>query len=185
MRVEAGSAPARPSEGIVRRAKTAPRPNPSRPPPAVVSSRAVPGKATSASSIDAEASSREPARDPADREAARTAAALASGPAAVRGGGERRVFGESDVDGVAAPGERVRPRYPPRARQIGREADVDLAVLIEADGAVSEVVLARSGGEDFDREAIEAVRRERWRPATRAGVPVASRVHFRVRFRLD
>lgn len=97
----------------------------------------------------------------------------------------RRVFGEGEVDGVASPRQRVRPDYPRRARVLGREADVGLEVLVEADGSVSGVALLASGGDAFDRAALEAVGRERWRPARLAGAAVPSRVRFTVRFRLD
>lgn len=101
------------------------------------------------------------------------------------GAGGRRLFSEAELDGLAAPAERVRPRYPERARFLGRESDVKLAVTVEADGALSDVTVVRSGGDEFDREALAAIRRERWLPARRAGEPVAAVVTFTVRFRLE
>lgn len=81
--------------------------------------------------------------------------------------------------------QRVRPRYPARARALGRESDVVLALVVEPEGVVSEVRIVRSGGEEFDLAAREAVERERWAPARRAGAPVPAEVSFTVRFRLD
>lgn len=100
------------------------------------------------------------------------------------GTGGRRLYAEGEVDGVATPRQRVLPRYPERARLLGREADVRVAVTVEADGAVSEVAVLASGGEEFDREATSAIRRESWAPARRGGEAVAAVVTFTVRFRL-
>lgn len=111
--------------------------------------------------------------------------ALVSTPPAGETGVVRRVFGEGEVDLPARPLARVQPRYPEHARLMARESDVKLAVTVEADGAVSRVELVQSGGEEFDREAREAVERVRFEPARRAGVPVPALVAFTVRFRLD
>ncbi len=113
------------------------------------------------------------------------AALVTSTPAASETGMARRVFGEGEVDLPARPLIRVRPRYPEHARLMARESDVKLAVTVEADGAVSRVELVQSGGEEFDREAREAVERVRFEPARRGGAPVAALVTFMVRFRLD
>jgi len=121
----------------------------------------------------------------AARQPDREVAALAPGASPSAAATLRRVFGETEIDGAAAPGRRVRPRYPRRARVLGQEADVALEVLVEADGSVSDVTLVSSGGAECDRAAMEAVRRERWRAARLAGAAVPSRVRFTVRFRLD
>jgi TonB family protein len=68
---------------------------------------------------------------------------------------------------------------------MGRESDVKLAVTVEADGRVSHVEVLSSGGEEFDREAEDALERARFVPARKASEPVAALVSFTVRFRLD
>jgi TonB family protein len=68
---------------------------------------------------------------------------------------------------------------------MGRESDVKLRVTVEADGRVSHVELLSSGGEEFDREAEDALERARFVAARRGDEPVAAIVRFTVRFRLD
>jgi TonB family protein len=122
-----------------------------------------------------------PSGEAAQAQPVEVAAVEPSGSAA----GGRRLYSEGEVDGIAAPTQRVRPHYPEKARMLGRESDVRVAVTVEADGAVSDVTVVKSGGVDFDEQAVTAIRRERWRPARRAGEAVAAVVSFTVRFRLD
>jgi protein TonB len=68
---------------------------------------------------------------------------------------------------------------------MGRESDVKLRVTVEADGRVSQVEILSSGGEEFDREAEDAVKRAHFIPARKAGEQVAALVSFSIRFRLD
>ncbi len=96
-----------------------------------------------------------------------------------------RIFGEGEVDRRARALEQPHPSYPARARMLGREADRKLLVTVAANGGVLDVVVEQGTGDEFDREAIAGVRRWRFEPAQRAGVPVASRVQVTVRFRLD
>ncbi len=61
-------------------------------------------------------------------------------------------------------------------------ATVNLAVTIGVDGTVKDAVVEVSGGPGFDAAAIEAVKRWRFRPAMRNGVPFAARVRIPFRF---
>jgi protein TonB len=160
-----------------------PKPAP-RPPPAASK---ISARATQAARVETLVAPPAPASAEPGAGAPAAPVVTASLPSVLPGAGEsaRRVFGEGEVDGVAAPARRVRPTYPPRERLLGREAEVRLEVLVEPDGAVSEVRVLASGGEAFDRAALAAVRRETWRPARKDGALVPSRVAFTVRFRLD
>jgi protein TonB len=78
------------------------------------------------------------------------------------------------------------PPYPPESRRAGEEGAVHLAVQVDARGRAVSVVVERSSGfPRLDRAATEAVRRWRFRPAMRSGVPVAASVTVPVRFRLN
>jgi periplasmic protein TonB len=126
------------------------------------------------------------ARDPAlsaDTGGIPDVAAPVSGMASA--GAALRVFGEGEVDSAARPALPIRPRYPEHARLLGLESDVKLMVTVEPDGHVSHVELLSSGGEEFDREAQEALQRARFVAARKSGEPVAEIVSFTVRFRLD
>jgi iron complex outermembrane recepter protein len=88
---------------------------------------------------------------------------------------------------IAAPAEvrppqvvkRVDAIYPPSA---GRHADVVLNVTVDAEGHVAKAEVTESGGAEMDEAALEAVRQWTFHPATRGGLPVASRI--RVPFHL-
>lgn len=109
-------------------------------------------------------------------------ALLAPGP----GSDADRVYGEGEVDQVAAPiGGIRRPEYPARERLLGREGRVSLVVEVDATGAVRNVRVARSAGEAFDASAQRAVERTRFRAARLGDRPVASTVTVNVTFELD
>jgi periplasmic protein TonB len=80
----------------------------------------------------------------------------------------------------------VKPRYPDARRASGLEADVLLVVSLDAAGRVLSVTVGRSSHDDlFDDSARQAAREERFSPALRDGVPVATTFSFTTHFRLD
>ncbi len=76
--------------------------------------------------------------------------------------------------------QRVDPVYPPA--ETGKSAEVVLLLTLDDKGAVTEVTVAVSGGAEFDKAASEAVRQWRFRPATRGGQAVASRIRVPMTF---
>src|SRR5580704_1438616 len=72
--------------------------------------------------------------------------------------------------------------YPPSALATRLHADVVLTVTVDADGHVSKVDVAQSGGADLDEAAIVAAREWTFIPATRNGKPVASRIKMPFHF---
>jgi protein TonB len=79
----------------------------------------------------------------------------------------------------------LRTLYPEAARRLGLEGDVRLELLVSEDGAVTEVRLLAGAGHGFDEVAPEAARRILFRPARRGGRPVAVRIPWTLKFRLD
>lgn len=78
-----------------------------------------------------------------------------------------------------------KPEYPTQARRRGVEGVVVLRVRIEADGRLSDAnVVTSSGSELLDESALVSMRRATFRPALRAGIPVAADKKFSVRFSL-
>jgi len=75
--------------------------------------------------------------------------------------------------------------YPADMRAQGIESDVILSLIVLPDGSTSDIVVERSGGSEFDRAAVNAMRTVRFRPAMRAGVAVPFRIKFTYRFRLE
>ena len=77
------------------------------------------------------------------------------------------------------------PRYPRRARQQGIEGRVVIRLTVAADGTPARIsVLQSSGYAILDHSAVRTFRDWRFRPATRAGIPVASSLDVPVSFRL-
>ncbi len=72
--------------------------------------------------------------------------------------------------------------YPPSALAERKDADVVLTVTVDADGHVSKVDVAQSGGADLDEAAIVAAREWTFVPAMRSGKPVASRIKMPFHF---
>jgi protein TonB len=107
------------------------------------------------------------------------ATAASAGPAA------DRIFGEGEVDSVAAPLGAIAPRYPSRERMLGKQGTVVLDVTVDAGGRVRALAVAKSAGEGFDAAARSAVEATPFRAAQREGRAVASRVTVRVKFQLD
>jgi protein TonB len=78
------------------------------------------------------------------------------------------------------------PEYPYLARQRRWQGVVWLLVEVSAAGRVDDLTVERSSGHRvLDRAAQRAVRRWRFSPATRLGLPVDSRVRVPVRFKLE
>lgn len=70
----------------------------------------------------------------------------------------------------------IAPKYPVESRRKREQGTVILSVTLGADGGVAELSVAKSSGfERLDKAALDAVRRWRWSPTMRDGVPVAVR----------
>jgi periplasmic protein TonB len=80
----------------------------------------------------------------------------------------------------------VEPEYPLLAREQGTSGWVDLAFDVQLDGSINDIaVLASEPKNMFERAAIAAVRKWRYRPAQRDGSPVVQRAQLRIRFALE
>ena len=93
--------------------------------------------------------------------------------------------------GADADAETLHPPHlldaPPPAYPMGRESEglhptVVLRITVTAQGEVTDIVVEHSAGADFDAEAVRAVMRWTFDPATRGDTPVASRVRVAVHF---
>lgn len=79
---------------------------------------------------------------------------------------------------------RQTPVYPPSMKQQGKEATVKLEVLLDIKGKIRKVTVKKSGGEEFDQAAIEAIKNSTFMPANIEGKPVAVLMKIPVKFRL-
>ncbi len=78
----------------------------------------------------------------------------------------------------------VKPDYTEDARRRHVEGDVVLEVIVLADGSVGSVRVVRGLGYGLDDNAVQALRRWRFHPAQRHGVPVDVLVEVAMEFRL-
>jgi len=96
------------------------------------------------------------------------------------------------LEGRTTPPEAVdaarnrRPNYPEASRRRGEQGVVRVELRVDPNGRVVDVrVLESSGFSALDAEAVQTVRDWRFRPAQRAGVPVAGSITTAVHFRLE
>ena len=73
---------------------------------------------------------------------------------------------------------KVEPVYPEVARRAGLSGKVTVSAVIGLEGGVESAEVLASTNPLFDRAALDAVRKWRYRPATMSGRPV--RVYFTV-----
>lgn len=76
--------------------------------------------------------------------------------------------------------------YPAEAQRRGTEGWVDVEFTIAPDGSTNSFVIKETEPAGvFDKAAVDALRKWRFEPVVRNGVPVAQRAVLRVRFTLD
>ncbi len=78
----------------------------------------------------------------------------------------------------------IRPDYTEEARRRGLSGDVDLEIVVRADGTVGNVRVLHGLGGGLDQRAVEAVKQWRFAPAKRYGTPVDVMVEVAVEFKL-
>lgn len=162
-----------------------PRPRPPPPPPATRSKPAAPAPAprpvapiqapTPNAPVAAEA---QPPAPPAPLAAGAPATPAAEAPAA-----PARVELPSTSAGYL---QNPPPSYPPASRRAGEQGKVVVRVLIGADGVAREAELRQSSGFDrLDQAALETVRKWRYVPGKRNGVPEAMWFNVPINFVLE
>jgi len=93
--------------------------------------------------------------------------------------------GSDGLQGAAPRADNPAPEYPYVARLRGESGRVILRVEVSASGEAGQVLIERSSGYDIlDRAAFETVKRWRFLPARRNGMPVTASVRVPIRFAL-
>jgi protein TonB len=93
--------------------------------------------------------------------------------------------GSDGLQGAAPRADNPAPEYPYVARLRGEYGRVVLRVEVSASGEAGQVLIERSSGYDIlDRAAFETVKRWRFLPARRNGMPVTASVRVPIRFAL-
>jgi len=89
-------------------------------------------------------------------------------------------------NGVTAPVPifRPEPQYSEEARKAKLQGEATLAVVVDANGKISDIRVVKPLGFGLDEEAAAAVLQWRFRPATKDGIPVRVAAAIAVNFRL-
>ncbi|WP_116126374.1 energy transducer TonB [Lewinella sp. IMCC34183] len=79
--------------------------------------------------------------------------------------------------------------YPPQAREIGKEGLAVITFIVETDGSISNIRLARDPGGGLGEVALAAVEQmeangARWEPGIQKGKPVRVLFHLPVKFQI-
>jgi TonB family protein len=98
---------------------------------------------------------------------------------------EAMVFEEGQTDENIVPLSNSPIPYPARARELGIEGTLEAILIIDRNGAVTNVDIVRSPHESFIAEAKKVFMTWRFRPAKNKGVPVKVRAKQVIRFTLD
>ena len=94
--------------------------------------------------------------------------------------------GMNIAEGDYLPIVRVAPQYPPRALSRGLEGFVDLSFTVTTAGTVRDPVVIQSTSSLFERAAIRAVMKFKYKPRVVDGVPVdVPGVKTRISFQLE
>ncbi|MEP7354482.1 MAG: energy transducer TonB [Acidobacteriota bacterium] len=76
------------------------------------------------------------------------------------------------------------PTYSEKARNSKTQGEVQMRLLIDITGHVSDIAVIKSLGMGLDEKAVEAAKRWRFKPGMRDGLPVISVGTIAVTFRL-
>jgi iron complex outermembrane recepter protein len=82
---------------------------------------------------------------------------------------------------LPVPIEQPEPEWPANV-DAKHELRLALTIVVAKDGSVEGAEVEPSAGPELDRAAVEAVKRWRFKPATRDEVPVAAKIRVQVRF---
>ncbi|WP_049766433.1 energy transducer TonB [Syntrophobacter fumaroxidans] len=95
-------------------------------------------------------------------------------------------FELKQVDQAPRPIRKVEPEYPQAARRMGVGGRVEVRFLVKTDGSVGEASVVRAEPPGvFERNALEAVNKWRFKPGCHRGEAVATWVVLSVHFRLS
>ena len=89
---------------------------------------------------------------------------------------------ESAFDEAPTPLRTQAPVYPEALRRDGVSGLVSISVTIDENGNVASTTVTKSSNPAFDQAALDAVARWKFKPAKKAGQPIAANVVLPVRF---
>lgn len=93
-------------------------------------------------------------------------------------------FEDWEVDEKPIPTKQISPNYPPRLKGMGITGSVNLLIVVDSNGSVRNIQVEKSSHPDFDRPAIDALSRWKFKPGMRGGKAVNTRVRVPMVFNL-
>lgn len=93
-------------------------------------------------------------------------------------------FDVSELEKKPEPVSQVAPAYPPELRKAKIEGLVTLIFVLDENGRVEEPRVENSSRPEFEKPALEAIRKWRFRPGEREGQKVRTYVRLPMRFRV-
>lgn len=107
-----------------------------------------------------------------------------AGAAAAEVGAALDTFDVSELEKRPEVVSQVAPAYPPELRKAKIEGTVTLVFLLAEDGRVEDPRVENSSRPEFEKPALEAVRRWRFKPGMKDGQAVKTHMRLPLRFRL-
>lgn len=97
---------------------------------------------------------------------------------------QQDIFDVSDLEKRPEPVSQVPPSYPAELRKAKVEGMVTLVFVLGEDGRVEDPRVENSSRTEFEKPALEAIRKWRFRPGMKDGQPVRTYVRIPMRFRV-
>ena len=97
---------------------------------------------------------------------------------------QQDAFDVSDLEKRPEAVSQTPPTYPPELRKAKVEGLVTLVFILGEDGRVQDPRVENSSRPEFEKPALEAIRKWRFRPGVKDGQPVRTYIRIPMRFRL-
>lgn len=101
------------------------------------------------------------------------------------GAGLNDLFDVSDLEKKPEVISSVPPLYPAELRKAKVEGAVTIIFVLDEDGRVAEPRIENSSRPEFEKPALDAVRRWRFKPGMKDGNPVRTYMRLPIRFRMN
>jgi len=93
------------------------------------------------------------------------------------------IYTKVDVNPV--PVKTPPPEYPYTMKREGTSGVVAVSIVVDEKGAVASCTVAKSSHTDFEGPAMDAVKKWKFKPAQKDGVPVKMKLTVPIRFNLE
>ena len=85
----------------------------------------------------------------------------------------------------AEPTDEAKPEIPDDLKRGSYKSFVRVKVEVSEDGSFTPILRTSSGNDELDRRVLDALKRWKWKPALKDGVPVKSTQLFKFEFEVE